>query len=55
MRDRRFKTIAMTGYGQESDRRRAKEAGFNEHITKPADPQALIRTNCGNTPQTPQG
>lgn len=33
--------IALTGYGQEEDKRRAKEAGFDEHLTKPADPAAL--------------
>lgn len=27
--------IAITGYGQESDRRRAKEAGFEHHLVKP--------------------
>ena len=27
--------IAVTGYGQESDRARAKEAGFNAHLVKP--------------------
>jgi signal transduction histidine kinase len=35
--------IAMTGYGQEEDKRRAREAGFEDHITKPADPAALKR------------
>ena len=37
--------IALTGYGREEDRQRAREAGFDEHLTKPADPavlQALI-------------
>ena len=34
--------IAVTGWGQESDRRRALEAGFNEHLTKPVDPARLI-------------
>lgn len=34
--------IALTGYGTEEDVRRAKEAGFNYHITKPADPAALL-------------
>jgi CheY-like chemotaxis protein len=29
--------IAVTGYGQESDRRRAFEAGFDEHLVKPVD------------------
>ena len=29
--------VAMTGYGQESDRKRSREAGFDHHLTKPAD------------------
>ena len=29
--------VAMTGYGQEEDRRRALEAGFDLHMTKPVD------------------
>jgi CheY-like chemotaxis protein len=29
--------VAVTGYGQESDRRRAHEAGFQEHLVKPVD------------------
>jgi CheY-like chemotaxis protein len=33
--------IAMTGYGQESDRRRALEAGCNEHLSKPVAPSTL--------------
>ena len=33
--------IALTGSGRDEDRRRAKEAGFDEHLTKPADPVAL--------------
>jgi signal transduction histidine kinase len=33
--------IAMTGYGQEDDRRRCLEAGFDHHVVKPADPIAL--------------
>jgi two-component system CheB/CheR fusion protein len=28
--------VALTGYGQEEDRRRAIEAGFDQHVTKPA-------------------
>jgi two-component system, chemotaxis family, CheB/CheR fusion protein len=35
--------IALTGYGQEEDRRRAEEAGFDAHLTKPADLDALRR------------
>jgi PAS domain S-box-containing protein len=33
--------IALTGYGSQSDRQRAKEAGFNEHLVKPADMNLL--------------
>ncbi len=29
--------VAMTGYGQEADRKRSREAGFDHHLTKPAD------------------
>jgi CheY-like chemotaxis protein len=29
--------IALTGYGQEEDRRRSKEAGFNCHLIKPVE------------------
>jgi CheY-like chemotaxis protein len=34
--------IALTGWGQESDRRRTEEAGFDEHLVKPVDPALLI-------------
>jgi two-component system CheB/CheR fusion protein len=34
--------IALTGYGQDEDRRRALEAGFDAHLTKPADLDALL-------------
>lgn len=33
--------IAVTGYGGDDDRRRSREAGFDAHLTKPADPAAL--------------
>jgi PAS domain S-box-containing protein len=33
--------IAVTGYGQDEDRRRTEEAGFDHHLTKPVDPVAL--------------
>ena len=33
--------IAITGWGQEEDRRRAREAGFDYHLTKPVDPEAI--------------
>ncbi|HSN19873.1 MAG TPA: ATP-binding protein [Usitatibacter sp.] len=30
--------VAVTGWGQEDDRRRAREAGFDRHLVKPVDP-----------------
>ncbi len=33
--------VAMTGYGQDEDRRRSHEAGFDHHLVKPVDPQTL--------------
>jgi len=33
--------VAMTGYGQEDDRRRSEEAGFDAHLVKPVDLDAL--------------
>jgi len=33
--------VAVTGWGQEQDRERAKAAGFDHHLTKPVDPERL--------------
>jgi PAS domain S-box-containing protein len=35
--------VALTGWGQAEDRRRSKEAGFDHHLVKPADPAALSK------------
>ncbi|HEU4408276.1 MAG TPA: chemotaxis protein CheB [Polyangiaceae bacterium] len=35
--------IAVTGYGQPSDRTRAIEAGFDAHVVKPVQPETLVR------------
>lgn len=35
--------VALTGYGQPDDRRRALEAGFDTHLVKPVDPDDLVR------------
>ena len=35
--------IALTGWGQEEDRRRTEEAGFNRHVVKPVDPTVLMK------------
>jgi CheY-like chemotaxis protein len=34
--------VAVSGYGQEDDRRRGREAGFDHHLVKPIDPDALL-------------
>ncbi len=34
--------IALTGWGQQEDRQRSREAGFNNHLVKPVDPNALL-------------
>jgi CheY-like chemotaxis protein len=35
--------VALSGYGQDADVQAALEAGFDEHLTKPPDPQQLER------------
>src|SRR4051812_7464836 len=39
--------IAVTGYGQENDRQRARDAGFNHHLVKPVDLAVLRRLLAG--------
>ncbi len=38
---RRVVLVALTGWGQEQDQRRAYSAGFDYHVTKPAEPDVL--------------
>ncbi|WP_422924858.1 ATP-binding protein [Singulisphaera sp. PoT] len=33
--------VALTGWGQESDRLRSREAGFDHHLVKPVDPETI--------------
>jgi signal transduction histidine kinase len=42
--------IAVTGYGQEEDRRRCREAGFDLCLTKPVDPTQLERLLATDLP-----
>jgi predicted ATPase/signal transduction histidine kinase/CheY-like chemotaxis protein len=37
------KLVAITGYGQESDRERARRTGFDAHLTKPVNVEALAK------------
>jgi len=41
---RRVGLIALSGYGQASDRKLALEAGFDLHLAKPVDPEAVLTT-----------
>lgn len=34
--------VALTGWGQDDDKRRTREAGFDLHLVKPVDPEALL-------------
>jgi PAS domain S-box-containing protein len=40
---RSARLLALTGWGQDEDKRRALEAGFDHHLTKPVDPGVLQR------------
>jgi two-component system CheB/CheR fusion protein len=37
-----LRLVAMSGFGQEADRRKSREVGFNAHLVKPADTKALL-------------
>lgn len=39
----RSRLIAITGYGSEEARRRSEESGFDVHLTKPANPNVLLK------------
>ncbi len=43
--------LAMTGYGREEDRKRSRESGFDQHLVKPLDLDALeeILAHIGGT------
>lgn len=43
--------IAVTGYGGEEDRSRSREVGFEQHLTKPVDPEQLQRLLASVAPQ----
>ena len=41
-RDGAMKLVALTGYGGEQDRQRARDAGFDRHLVKPAPVRAVL-------------
>ena len=38
----RLPAVAVSGYARDQDRERAREAGFNMHLSKPITPAALV-------------
>ena len=38
---RQLRLVAMTGFGRDTDKRKSKEAGFDTHLVKPVDSDAL--------------
>ena len=44
--------IALTGWGQDDDKRRSLDAGFDHHVTKPPEPEALARLIAQSARQT---
>jgi PAS domain S-box-containing protein len=46
----RLHVIALTGWGQEEDKRRSREAGFDYHLVKPVEPAALQELLAGLPP-----
>ena len=47
--------VAITGYGQASDVRRAREVGFDHHFVKPIDPDVLLGLLASAAPRAPAG
>ena len=41
-RGERLPAIALSGYGQERDIERSREAGFAEHLVKPVEPRVVL-------------
>jgi len=49
---KKLRLIAMTGYGQASDKAHALEAGFDAHIVKPASADKIMRALYGTSEET---
>jgi CheY-like chemotaxis protein len=39
----RVKLVAVTGWGEAEDRKRSRDAGFDAHLLKPVDHEALVK------------
>jgi len=51
-RGKPLRIIAVTGWGQEADRARSREAGFDVHLVKPVDPTVLTSAIANNNGAT---
>jgi CheY-like chemotaxis protein len=51
---RAVRMYALTGYGYPEDRAMALRSGFDGHLTKPVDPEALLRLLSDALPERPQ-
>jgi PAS domain S-box-containing protein len=45
--------VGTTGWGQDEDRRKSKQAGFDAHLVKPVDPRALLNLIATLPPTRP--
>ncbi|WP_425615478.1 PAS domain S-box protein [Anatilimnocola sp. NA78] len=48
---RQILLVALTGWGQDEDRQRSKDAGFDQHFVKPVDPQVLKKLLTESAPR----
>jgi PAS domain S-box-containing protein len=48
---RDIRIIALTGWGQDEDRRKSKEAGFDDHLVKPVAPATLLSALAALQPE----
>ena len=46
----RMVLVAQTGWGQDDDRRKSADAGFDHHLVKPVETDALLKLLAGLTP-----
>ncbi|CAH0152080.1 Autoinducer 2 sensor kinase/phosphatase LuxQ [Massilia sp. Bi118] len=45
--------VALTGYGQEADKARSEQAGFERHLVKPVNPDLVVKLVASASPHLP--
>jgi PAS domain S-box-containing protein len=53
LNDRPFRIVAVTGWGQEPDRQKSREAGFDAHLVKPVSANELVQILSEKAGATP--